>query len=58
MTLNKKHKKQIEVEKKKQLQLQQQLSGARKQMDDIQEVRRLEQDLAASEARMKKLQEG
>jgi len=57
MSLNKKQKKQLEVEKKKLMQLQQQLSGARKQMDDPQEVKRLEQELAACEARIKKIHE-
>ncbi|MFO1019259.1 MAG: hypothetical protein U0903_00950 [Planctomycetales bacterium] len=57
MNLNKKQKKQIDLEKKKLTQLQQQLSGAKKQMDDPQEVRRLEQEIAACEARMKKQME-
>ena len=56
MTLNKKQKKQMDLEKKKLSQIQQQLSGARKQMDDAAEVTRLQQELAACEARMKKLQ--
>ena len=56
MTLNKKQKKQMDVEKKKLSQLQQQLSGARKQMDDAAEVKRLQQEVAACEARMKKIQ--
>lgn len=57
MNLNKKQKKQIDLEKKKLTQLQQQLSGAKKQMDDLQEVRRLEQEIVACEARIKKQME-
>lgn len=56
MTLNKKQKKQIEVEKKKIAQLQLQLSGAKQQMDDIREVQRLQEELAACQARMAKAQ--
>lgn len=55
--MNKKHQKQLEVEKKKLSTLQQQLSGAKKQMDDPEEVVRLQQEVAACEARMKKLRE-
>lgn len=57
MTLNKKQKKQIDVERKKLQQLQQQLSGARRQVDDPDEIKRLQEDLAACEGRLKKLQE-
>jgi hypothetical protein len=57
MTLNKKQKKQIEVERKKIAQLQLQLSGAKRQMDDPAEVQRLQQEIAACEARIKKAQE-
>jgi hypothetical protein len=35
--------------------LQQQLAGARKQMDDPDEVRRLESDIAAAKAELDKL---
>ena len=56
MTLNKKQKKQIEVEKKKLTLLQQQLSGAKQQMDDIREVQRLQEEIAACHARMQKAQ--
>ena len=56
MTLNKKQKKQIEVEKKKITQLQMQLAGAKQQMDDIREVQRLQAEIAACQARMQKAQ--
>lgn len=58
MTLNKKQKKQLDVEHKKLSQLQQQLRGNRQQMDDPHELKRLESEIAACEARLKKLQEG
>lgn len=58
MTMNKKHKKQLEVARKKQTQLQQQLAGARKQMDDPAEVQRLEKDLAAVQAEIARIQQG
>ena len=58
MTLNKKQKKQLEVARKKQTQIQQQLAGARKQMDDPEEVRRLERELAALQAEIAKIQQG
>lgn len=57
MTFNKKQKKQIDVERKKLQQLQQQLSGARRQMDDADELKRLQAELTACESRLKKLQE-
>ena len=56
MTLNKKQKKQIEVEKKKITQLQQQLAGAKQQLDDPQEVTRLQSEIAACQARMLRAQ--
>jgi hypothetical protein len=49
MSLNKKQKKQVEVEKKKLVQLQLQLSGAK-------EVKRLQAEIAACQARMQKAQ--
>lgn len=58
MSLNKKQKKQIDVEQKKIAQLQLQISGARKQMDDPQEVSRLESELAAARGRLEKLKTG
>jgi hypothetical protein len=56
MSLNKKQKKQVEVEKKKLVQLQLQLSGAKEQMDDVNEVKRLQAEIAACQARMQKAQ--
>ena len=56
MSLNKRQKKQVEVEKKKLAQLQLQLSGAKQQMDDIREVQRLQSEIAACQARMQKAQ--
>lgn len=56
MSLNKKQKKQVEVEKKKLTLLQLQLSGAKQQMDDIREVQRLQAEIAACQARMLKAQ--
>lgn len=55
MSLNKKQKKQLDLEQKKLKQLQLQLSGAKKQMDDADEVRRLEQEIAATQSRIDKL---
>ncbi len=57
MTLNKKQKKQLDVEHKKLSQLQVQLSGAKRQMDDLQEIERLKQEIAAVEARIEKLKQ-
>ena len=56
MSLNKKQKKQVEVEEKKLAHLQLQLSGAKQQMDDIHEVQRLQAEIAACQARMHKAQ--
>ena len=46
MTLNKKQKKQLDVDQKKLSQLQQQLSGAKKQVDDPDDVARSAESLA------------
>ena len=56
MAINKKQKKQIEVEKKKLITLQLQLSGAKEQLDDPQEVKRLQAEIAACHARILKAQ--
>ena len=56
MSLNKKQKKQIEVEKKKIAQLQLQLNGAKQQLDDPLEVKRLQEEIAACQARIQKAQ--
>jgi hypothetical protein len=55
MSLNKKQKKQLDVEHKKLTQLQLQLAGARKQLDDPEEVKRLEREIAATNGRLEKL---
>ncbi len=53
--MDKKIKKKQDVLRQRLQKLQQQLSGARKQMDDPQEVQRLESDVAAAEAELQKL---
>lgn len=53
--MNKKQKKQLDLEHKKLTQLQQQLAGAKKQLDDPEEVQRLEQDIAHTNERIEKL---
>ena len=53
--MDKKAKKRIDLLHKKMNDLQQRLSGARKQMDDESEVRQLEADLAATKAEIEKL---
>jgi len=55
--MNKKQKKQLDIEHKKLTQLQQQLAGAKKQLDDPQEVRRLEQEIAATNERIEKIKQ-
>ncbi len=58
MGLNKKQKKQLDLVRKKLLQLRQQLSGAKKQLDDPEEVRRLEQEIGVTEEQAEKIQQG
>jgi len=53
--MDKKVKKKVDVLRHRLQKLQQQLAGARQQMDDADEVRRLEQDVAAAEAELEKL---
>ena len=53
--MDKKAKKKIDVLRHRLQKLQQQLAGAKKQMDDADEVRRLESDVAAAEAELEKL---
>lgn len=55
--MDKKAKKKIDVLRGRLTKLQQQLAGARKQMDDPDEVRRLEKEIAAAEAELGKLKE-
>jgi cob(I)alamin adenosyltransferase len=49
MALNKKHKKQLEVIRKKLPQLQQQLAGEKEQMDDPESIQRIEAEIAKME---------
>ena len=53
--MDKKAKKKHDVLRQRLQRLQQQLSGARKQLDDPQEVRRLEQEVAATQTELEKL---
>ncbi len=55
--MNKKQKKQLDIEHKKLTQLQQQLAGAKKQLDDPDEVRRLEREIAATNERIEKIKQ-
>lgn len=55
--LNKKQKKQLDVERKKLAQLQLQLSGAKRQVDDPADVAGLQREIAATEARIEKLKQ-
>ncbi|HUG89310.1 MAG TPA: hypothetical protein VML55_00655 [Planctomycetaceae bacterium] len=57
MSLNKKQKKQLDLARKRQSHLQQQLAGAKRQLDDPAEVRRLERELAELEQQIAKIQE-
>lgn len=53
--MDKKAKKRIDVLNQKLQQLRKQLSGARQQMDDPGEVKRLENEIAGHEAELAKL---
>lgn len=53
--VDRKIKKKFDVLHQRLQKLQQQLAGARKQLDDPEEVRRLEQQIAAAEAELAKL---
>jgi hypothetical protein len=55
--MDKKAKKRIDLLHKKVGDLRQRLAGAKKQMDDPQEVRQLEADIAAAQAEIEKLKE-
>ncbi|WP_291168026.1 hypothetical protein [Gimesia sp.] len=57
MSLNKKQKKQIDIARQKIQKLRQRLTGAKEQMDDPQEVKSLEQEIAVQEDLIKKAQE-
>jgi DNA-binding FrmR family transcriptional regulator len=53
--MDKKIKKKQDVLRHRLQKLQQQLAGARRQMDDAEEVRRLDQEVTATEAELEKL---
>jgi hypothetical protein len=53
--MDKKAQKRIEILRKKIGELQPRLAGAKKQMDDPDEVRKLETELAAAQAEIEKL---
>ena len=55
--MDKKAKKKLDVLRQRLHKLQQQLAGARKQMDDPDEVRRLESDIATTQAELDKLKD-
>ena len=53
MALNKKHKKQLDVIRKKLPQLKQQLAGEKEQMDDPAAIQRIEAEIAKLEEQRK-----
>ena len=55
--MDKKSKKKLEVLRQRLHKLQQQLSGARQQPDEVGEVERLEREIATVEAEIQKLKE-
>ena len=55
--MDKKAKKKTAVLRERLHKLRQQLAGARQQLDDPEEVRRLEQQIAAAEAEVEKLKD-
>jgi predicted nucleic acid-binding Zn-ribbon protein len=55
--MDKKIKKRIEVLRPKIQKLHQQIAGARKQMDDPEELQRLEKELATAEAELAKIKD-
>ena len=56
--MDKKAKKRVELLRKKINDLQQRLAGAKKQMDDAEEVAGLEADIARARAEVEKLKAG
>ena len=56
MALNKKHKKQLEVIRKKLPQLKQQLAGEKEQMDDPEAIERIEAEIAKLEEQRKAIE--
>ena len=57
VAMDKKAKKRIELLRKKIGELQPRLAGAKKQLDDPEEVRKLESELAAAQAEIEKLKQ-
>jgi len=55
--MNKKQKKQLDLEHKKLQQLRLQLAGAKSQLDDPEEVVRIEKEIAATNGRIEKLKQ-
>jgi hypothetical protein len=55
--MDKKAKKRIDLLQQKLQKLRQQLAGAKRQLDEPQEVKRLESDITAIEAELSKLRE-
>ena len=55
--MDKKAKKRIDLLRKKIGELQPRLAGAKKQLDDPEEVRKLEAELAAAQAEIEKLKQ-
>jgi len=55
--MDKKAKKRIDVLRDRLHKLQQQLAGAKKQMDDPEEVKRLEQEIGKAEAELNKVKD-
>ena len=55
--MDKKNKKRIDVLRPRIQKLQQQIAGARKQLDDPEELKRLEQELATAEAELAKIKD-
>ncbi len=55
--MDKKHKKQLDNLRTRLQKLRNQLAGAKKQKDDPEEVRRLEKDLAHTEAEIERLKD-
>lgn len=53
--MDKKAKKRIDLLRKKVIDMQQRLSGAKQQMDDPSEVQQLEQEIAAAKQEIEKL---
>ena len=56
MALNKKHKKQLDVIRKKLPQLKQQLAGEKEQMDDPESIQRIEAEIAKLEEQRKAIE--